>query len=73
MAHVLLFPSQMKTKAGGGAVGGGGWGACVKSWRDGLSSFSISRLNVFYEPITPDDMLVCVKAGTQRGVKKQKK
>lgn len=48
--------------------GGGERKACVKSWRDeGLSSFSISRLDVFYEPITPDDMLVCVKAGTQRG------
>lgn len=41
--------------------------ACVKSWRDdGLSSFSISRLDVFYEPITPDDMLVCV-VGQKRG------
>lgn len=49
-----------ETKAGGGA--------CVQSWRDdGLSSFSISRLDVFYEPITPDDMLGCVKAGTQWG------
>lgn len=59
MAHVLLFPSEMKTKAGGEA--------CVKSWRDdGLSSFSISRLDVFYEPITPDDMLVSV-AGQKKG------
>lgn len=57
MAHVLLFPSEMKTKAGGEGK------ACVKSWRDdGLSSFSISRLEVFYGPITLDDMLVCVKA-----------
>lgn len=62
MAHVLLFPSEMKQRQEGGRK------ACVKSWRDdGLSSFSISRLDVFYEPITPDDMLVCVKAGTQRG------
>lgn len=65
MAHVLLFPSEMETKAGGR-------GRLVKSWRDdGLSSFSISRLDMFYEPITPDDMLVCVNAGTQRGKKER--
>lgn len=44
--------------------------ACLQSWRDdGLSSFSISRLDMFYEPITPDDMLLRVNAGTQRGKK----
>lgn len=42
--------------------------ACFKSWRDdGLSSFSINRLDMFYEPITLDDMLVCVNAGAQLG------
>lgn len=41
--------------------------ACVKSWRDdGLSSFSISRLDMFYEPITPDEMLVCRNAARQK-------
>lgn len=57
MAHVLLFPSEMKTKA-------------AKSWRDdGFSSFSISRLDVIYEPIAADDMLrvVPVKTETRRG------
>lgn len=69
MAHVLLFPSEMKTKAGGG----GERKACVKSWQeDRFSSFSISRLEVFYEPIAPDDMLVCVKAGTRWGKNKKK-
>lgn len=62
MAHVLLFPSEMKTKAGGERERE--WKACLKSWRDdGLSSFSISRLDMFCEPITPDDMLVRVNAG----------
>lgn len=43
--------------------------ACLKSWRDdGLSSFSISRLDMFYEPITPDDVLLWVNAGTQHGL-----
>ena len=45
--------------------------SCLKSRRDdGLSSFSISRLDMFCEPITPDDMLVCAKAGTQQGKKR---
>lgn len=64
MAHVLLFLSGMKTKAKGGKRK-----ACLKSWRDdGLSSFSISRLDMFYEPITPDDVLLWVNAGTQHGL-----
>lgn len=49
--------------------GGGGRKACLKSWRDdGLFSFSISRLDMFYEPITPDDVLLWVNAGTQHGL-----
>lgn len=48
---------------------GVGGEACLKSWRDdGLSSFSISRLDMFYEPITPDDVLLWVNAGTQHGL-----
>lgn len=47
--------------------------APVKSWHDdGFSPFGINRLDVFYEPITPDHMLRCVKAGARLGQKESR-
>lgn len=47
--------------------------APVKSWHDdGFSPFGINRLDVFYEPITPDHTLRCVKAGARLGQKRER-
>lgn len=62
MAHVLLFPSEMKTKTGGR-------GRLVLSLGEMMGFLhSVSRLDMFCEAITLDDMLVCANAAGQKKV-----
>lgn len=68
MAHVLLFPSEMETKGSGKRRRALplSLGTMIGFLRSVLTDY------VFYEPITLDRRLPCVKAGAHWGKKKKK-